>query len=212
MKSAIIGVVSARPDLFSQDKPRVARGRQRKDLEMKRLLTMVAGLVVVVLLVIGASVVKPSKTGDRDLDAQLVKIDEKAKADPDVFFRQLSQQHNIPEAEIRQEKERRGLGYGDTYMAAALSRLSKRPIGAVAEEYKPKEGKGWGVMAMNMGIKPGSPEFHQMKDNAGGSVKHMDTVAKEKKNQKKLEKERAQEQERKIKENGQGKGQGKDRK
>ena len=179
---------------------------------MKKLLTTAAGLVVVELLVLGAAIVKPSKTGDRDLDAQLVKIYEKAKADPDVFFRQLSQQHNIPEAEIRQEKERRGLSYGDTYMAAALSRLSKRPIGVVAEEYKPKEGKGWGVMAMNMGIKPGSPEFHQMKAAAGGSVDHMDTVAKEKKKQQKLEKERAREQERKNKDNAQGQGQGKDKK
>ena len=177
---------------------------------MKKLLTTVAGLVVVVLLVLGASVVKPSKTGDRDLDAQLVKIDEKAKADPDVFFGQLSQQHNIPEAEIRQEKERRGLSYGDTYMAAALSRLSKRPIGAVADEYRPKDGKGWGVMAMNLGIKPGSPEFHQMKANARGSVDHMDTAAKEKKKQQKLEKDRAREQERKNKDNAQG--QGKDKK
>jgi hypothetical protein len=179
---------------------------------MKKLLTTAAGLIVVELLVLGAAIVKPSKTGDRDLDAQLVKINEKAKADPDVFFRQLSQQHNIPEAEIRQEKERRGLSYGDTYMAAAFSRLSKRPIGVVAEEYKPNEGKGWGVMAMAMGIKPGSPEFHQMKVNAGGSVNHMDATAKEKKKQQKLEKERAREQERKIKDNAQGKGQGKDKK
>ena len=108
---------------------------------MKKLLATAAGLIVVELLVLGAAIVKPSKTGDRDLDAQLVKINEKAKADPDVFFRQLSQQHNIPEAEIRQEQERRGLSYGDTYMAAAFSRLSKRPIGVVAEEYKPRRAK-----------------------------------------------------------------------
>jgi len=165
---------------------------------MKKIMATAAGLVILELLVVGAAVVRPSNTGDRDLDSLLGQINENAKADPDAFFRQLSRQHNIPEEEIRLEKERHGLSYGDTYMAAALSRISKRPIGTVAEGYKKGQGKGWGVTAMAMGIKPGSPEFHQMKANARGSVDHMTAVAKEKKKQQKLEKERAREQARKT--------------
>ena len=179
---------------------------------MKKFLSAATCLVFLGLLVHGATSVQQAKTGDRKLDSLLAKINEKAKADPDGFIRQLSQKHNIPEEEIRQAKERHSLSYGDTYMATALSRISKRPIGVVAGEYKQNRGKGWGVIAMNMGIKPGSPEFHQMKVNARGSISHMDTMAKEKKKQQKLEKERAREQDRKIKEEAQGKGQGKDKK
>ena len=178
---------------------------------MKKFLTAATGLIFLALLVHGATD-QQARTGDRRLDSYLGKINEKAKADPDGFLSQLSLKHNIPENEIRQAKEQYGLSYGDTYMATALSRISKRRVGVVAEEYKQNQGKGWGVMAMNMGIKPGSPEFHQMKVNARGSISHMDTVAKEKKKQQKLEKERARERDRKIKDEAQGKGQGKDKK
>ena len=151
-------------------------------------------------------------TGDRKLDSLLGKINKQAEAEPDVFFRQLSQRHNIPEEEIRQAKERHDLSYGDTYMATALSRISKRPVGVVVEDYSQNRGRGWGVMAMNMGIKPGSPEFHQMKANARGSVGHMKTMAKAKKRQHKQEMKREREQDRKIKAEAQGKSQGKGKK
>ena len=48
-------------------------------------------------------------------------------------------------------------------------------------------------MAMNLGIKPGSPEFKQMKADARGSVGHMKTLAKAKKEQHKQELERERE-------------------
>ena len=184
----------------------------KKEYEMKKFLTAATCLVFLGLLVHGATSVQQAKTGDRKLDSLLGKINEKAKADPDGFIRQLSQKHNIPEEEIRQAKERHSLSYGDTYMATALSRISKRPIGVVADEYKQNQGKGWGVMAMGMGIKPGSPEFKQMKANARGSVGHMKTIAKAKKKQQKQEMERERELDRRIKDEAQGKGQGKGKK
>jgi len=179
---------------------------------MKKFLTAATCLVFLGLLVHGATSVQQTKTGDRKLDSLLGKINKRAEAEPDVFIRQLSQKHNIPEEEIRQAKERHSLSYGDTYMATAISRISKRPIGVVAEEYKQNQGKGWGVMAMNMGIKPGSSEFKQMKANARGSVDHMKTTAKAKKRQQKQEIKREREFDRKIKAEAQGKGQGKDKK
>ncbi len=179
---------------------------------MKKILTAATCLVFLGLLVHGAAFAQRATTGDRKLDSYVGKINERAEADPDGFFRQLSQKHNIPEDEIRQARERHGFSYGDTYMATALSRISKRPIGVVAEEYKQNQGKGWGVMAMNMGIKPGSPEFKQMKANARGSLGHMKTMAKAKKRQQKQEMEREREHVRKIKDETQGKGQGKGKK
>ena len=179
---------------------------------MKKILTATTCLVFLALLVHGAAFAQQAKTGDRKLDSWLGKINERAKADPDGFIRQLGQKHNIPEEEIRQARERYNLGYGDTYMATALSRITKRPIGAVAEEYKQNQGKGWGVMAMSMGIKPGSPEFKQMKANARSSVGYMKTVAKAKKRQQKQEMERERELKRKIKDEARGKSQAKGKK
>jgi hypothetical protein len=33
----------------------------------------------------------------------------------------------------------------------------------VLREYKSSKGKGWGVIAKSLGIKPGSKEFHELK-------------------------------------------------
>lgn len=176
---------------------------------MKKFLTAVTSLVFLGLLVQGAAFAQRAATGDRKLDSLLGKINQKAAVDPDGFIRELSLRHNVPEAEIRQARERHNLSYGDTYMASALSRISRRPIGVVAEEYKQNQGRGWGVMAMNLGIKPGSPEFKQMKAGARGSVDHMKTLAKAKKRQNALETRKEREKNRKIEEKAKGKGQGK---
>jgi len=179
---------------------------------MKKSLTAVMCLVFLGVLVHGAAFAQRMMTGDRMLDSLLGQINERANADPDGFFRQLSLKHNIPEEEIRQAKEQRGLSYGDTFMATVLSWISKRSIGVVAEEYQHNQGNGWGVMAMNMGIKPGSPEFKRMKANARGSIGHMKTMAKAKKKQQQ-EMERERELDRKIKDEArQGKGQGRGKK
>ena len=179
---------------------------------MKKFLTVVAGLIFLGLFVRGAASVQQSKTGDRKLNSLLGKIDTRAEAEPDAFFQQLSHKHGIPEQEIRQAKERNGLGYGDIYMATALSKISKKPVGAVAEDFHNHPGRGWGVMAMNLGIKPGSPEFKQMKANARDSVDRMKTVSKAKKRQHKEEMAREREQDRKIKADARGKGHGKSKK
>lgn len=53
----------------------------------------------------------------------------------------------------------------DLLTAYELARLCKTPVSIVAREYRQNKGKGWGVMAHNLGIKPGSPAFHALKNN-----------------------------------------------
>jgi len=179
---------------------------------MKKFLTAAASIVFLAFLVHGVAFAQRTATGDRKLDSLLGKIDREAAADPDGFIRQLSQRHNVPEEEIRQARERHNLSYGDTYMAASLSRISQKRIGMIAEEYRQNQGKGWGVMAMSLGIKPGSPEFKRMKADARGSLSHMKTLAKAKKNLHKQELKREQERDRRIKDEARGKSQGKGKK
>ncbi len=133
------------------------------------------------------------------------------KRDEAILVQDVTRRHRWEE-EIRQAKERHGLSYGDTYMATALARLSKRPVGSVAEGFSQNRGRGWGAMALSMGIKPGSPEFHQMKANARGSVGHMKTMAKAEKRQKQQEMRIERENDRKIRAKTQGEGQGKGKK
>jgi hypothetical protein len=53
---------------------------------------------------------------------------------------------------------------GDVYMCLQLGHALNRPPEDVAKTYQKEKGKGWGVIAQEMGIKPGSPEFHALKN------------------------------------------------
>ncbi|RJQ41213.1 MAG: hypothetical protein C4550_02250 [Nitrospiraceae bacterium] len=54
---------------------------------------------------------------------------------------------------------------GDAYMCFRIAEITKKPVDVVLKEYKANKRKGWGVIAKNLGIKPGSKEFHELKKN-----------------------------------------------
>ena len=61
----------------------------------------------------------------------------------------------------------------DVYMCLRIGEVAKQPIDRVVEEHQKHRGEGWGVIAKNLGIKPGSEEFHALKEgrlstNSGG--------------------------------------------
>lgn len=51
----------------------------------------------------------------------------------------------------------------DVYMCLRIGEIAKQPIDLVVEEHQKHKGQGWGVIAKNLGIKPGSEEFHALK-------------------------------------------------
>jgi hypothetical protein len=91
----------------------------------------------------------------RDLSAQ-------ASIDPSGFRARLATRFQLGEAKISAV-----LGNipdpAHAYMALRLGELSHLPPERVMEEYNRNKGKGWGVMAKNLGIKPGSAEFKALK-------------------------------------------------
>ena len=52
---------------------------------------------------------------------------------------------------------------GDVYYACAIAQVLGRPCRYVADYWGQHHGKGWGVVAQELGIKPGSAEFHRLK-------------------------------------------------
>lgn len=52
---------------------------------------------------------------------------------------------------------------GDAYLIFRLGHLTRRSTDEVLEHYRKHKGKGWGQMAHDLGIKPGSREFHDLK-------------------------------------------------
>ncbi len=51
----------------------------------------------------------------------------------------------------------------DAYMLLRLGEISEQPLEEVIGKYKAGKGKGWGNLAKSLGIKPGSREFHALK-------------------------------------------------
>ena len=85
-----------------------------------------------------------------------------AQADPSGFRARLATRFRIGDAEISAV-----IGNvaspADAYIVFRLGEMSGRPYDRVLREYKSSRGKGWGVIAKSLGIKPGSKEFHALK-------------------------------------------------
>jgi hypothetical protein len=85
-----------------------------------------------------------------------------AQADPTGFRARLATRFRIGDAEISAV-----IGNvanpADAYIVFRLGEMSGRPYDGVLREYKTSKGKGWGVIAKSLGIKPGSKEFHALK-------------------------------------------------
>jgi hypothetical protein len=52
----------------------------------------------------------------------------------------------------------------DAYVVCALGEIAGKPPEYVVERYKSGKDKGWGALARSLGIKPGSKEFHALKN------------------------------------------------
>ncbi len=97
------------------------------------------------------------------LDGFLQSLNIQARADMNGFSAKLSAQFGVPEVQVRtvigSVKEP-----SDAFMCLQLGQWTQKPTAQVVSVYKANQGKGWGVIAKSMGIKPGSAEFHALKN------------------------------------------------
>jgi hypothetical protein len=86
----------------------------------------------------------------------------KAEADPSGFRTSLEARFQVGDIAIRTVLGN-AKNPADAYMLLRLGEMSNKPIGHVIEKYRAGKGKGWGVLAKSLGIKPGSKDFHILK-------------------------------------------------
>lgn len=93
----------------------------------------------------------------------------RAEADSSGFRVQLATRFRVGDATVKAV-----IGNvaepSDAYMIFRLGELSHRPVNEVMKVYRTNRHRGWGVMAKELGIKPGSREFHALKrgEDLGG--------------------------------------------
>jgi hypothetical protein len=103
-----------------------------------------------------------AKTGDAELDGNLVEMNTTAKTDLSGFKANLTAEFNLSGAKIDIMLGK--MEPADVFMNAKISIIIGKPIDNVIVVYEKNRGKGWGVIAKELGIKPGSKEFHALKD------------------------------------------------
>lgn len=105
-------------------------------------------------------------TGDKTLDSNLKSITLEANKDLTTFKANVVTTYGTTLANVN-SLFTVGMTAGDVVMSFEIMKLTKKPVADVIAVYKKSKSKGWGEMAKEMGIKPGSAEFHALKDSAG---------------------------------------------
>jgi hypothetical protein len=108
------------------------------------------------------------------MDSLAADVDRQAKEDTQGLHERLMSLPGAPSGDVKKALAA-GVTLPHVYMMAHIAILSGMPFAAVEADYRKSRGKGWGVVAQNMGIKPGSKEFHALKQNLkGGTSKGKD--------------------------------------
>jgi hypothetical protein len=97
-----------------------------------------------------------------DLDIFLSDLNVQATVGITDFEVKLSTQFGVPLPQVRTVIKTVAFP-ADAFMCLHLSLLTNRPLESVLQTYNSNQGKGWGVIAKELGIKPGSDEFHALK-------------------------------------------------
>lgn len=97
-----------------------------------------------------------------DLDSFLKDLNIQAKADLNGFSARVAAQFKVGDLQVKAVLEKVG-DPADAFMVFQLGQFSGKPVDHVLQTYKAGKGKGWGAMAKDLGIKPGSAEFHALK-------------------------------------------------
>lgn len=104
----------------------------------------------------------PLATFAGGLEAFLSNVNAEARADLPGFSAKVSAQFGVPVPQV-QAVVRTVHEPADAFMVFQLGQMSGQPTERVLHTYKSGKGKGWGVIAKELGIKPGSADFHALK-------------------------------------------------
>lgn len=105
-----------------------------------------------------------SRTGDPTLDAVLDTINLLFNDEPDYYVDQIVYETQAPPVIVREYIIERHYAPADVYMIGELAQTSGLPFATVANRFDANRGRGWGVIAKDLGIKPGSAQFHALKN------------------------------------------------
>lgn len=132
-------------------------------------LLMIAGLCNISL----AQTQISFKTGNAEMETNLNSMNVNAKLDLGKFKADLSLNYGLPATKI-DNLFTLNMEPAEVFLALEIGHIINKPVDDVVTVYKANKGKGWGAIAKEMGIKPGSAEFHALKNSSKGKGKKGD--------------------------------------
>lgn len=135
----------------------LAENSLKRNINMKKYL-LFAGIISLFFLTSS-----PARSAD-DFDLILGNIDLHAEANIGNFKTSLQTSFGATSRDI-DVVFKQVTRPAEAYMCLRIAKLSRSSVQTVLEEYRKNHKKGWGHIAKNLGIKPGSKAFHALKEN-----------------------------------------------
>lgn len=118
------------------------------------------------------------RTGSPELEKELNTINKDAKGDIGGFKQQLEELHHVGIRQIdgllAKVKEP-----AEALLALRIHSITNTPLDRIMQSYSTNRDQGWGKIAKDMGIKPGSPEFHALKNGKKSGLSGGFTIGKD---------------------------------
>lgn len=136
---------------------------------MKTAKSRISGLALAAGLLLAFSAANAQvvgynfRSGDLWVDTRLGEINDYGSRYRGPFVEEITGYYGAPRSLVDDLFDRRW-SPGDIYYACAIAHILGVPCINVVREYERNPGQGWGAVAKRMGIKPGSREFHALKN------------------------------------------------
>lgn len=105
------------------------------------------------------------------LDVFLDNLNAQAAADRHGVITSVGSHFGVPFSDVELIMGTTG-SLADAFMILQIGRWTGLTRDWILGEYGTRKGQGWGVIAKNLGIKPGSAEFHALKNGDFGYAHH----------------------------------------
>ncbi len=116
----------------------------------------------ILILSLCAMILSLSTAAWASLDGFLANLNVQAQADLPGFRAGISAQFGVPLPQV-EAVFAQVAAPADVFMTFQLGQMSNMPTQTVLQTYRTSKSKGWGAIAKELGIKPGSAEFHALK-------------------------------------------------
>lgn len=126
-------------------------------------LALLAGLLLAASVAHAQVVGYNFRTGDAWVDTRLFEVNDYGARYRDPFVDEMVGHYGAPRSLVA-DLFGRHWSAGDIFMACAIAHVLGQPCINVVHVYERDRGQGWGNVAKRMGIKPGSREFHALKN------------------------------------------------